>query len=170
MSKADTLIAAKRPTGRFWPFFLTAMLGSLIAGLGYMVYRAVGDVSFGVERDYYQKSLRWDAHMAQEAHNAALGWRLTFDAPRADASPQTLSVVVADREGKPLEDARVTVEAFHLARSADVHRLTFSAATVGRHTATARVAKSGLWELRFVVLARGERFTASRRVDVAGAP
>ena len=170
MSNADTLSAARRPTGRFWPVFLTAMLGSLIAGLGYMVYRAVGDVSFGVERDYYQKSLRWDAHMAQQAHNAALGWRLTFDVPRADASPRTLSVLVTDREGKPLEDGRVTAEAFHLARSADVRRLTFSASAAGRHAAAARFEKVGLWELRFVVLARGERFTVRRRVDVAGSP
>jgi hypothetical protein len=61
-------------SGRFWPWFVTALLVATAAGQGIMFYAATHDPTFAVEPDYYAKGVGFDTTMALERETAALGW------------------------------------------------------------------------------------------------
>jgi hypothetical protein len=164
-SESIGLPRERKKGGRFWPLFIVVLLGGHTAGLAYMVVRAADDPSFAVEEDYYQKGVRWDVHLAQLRRNAELGWRVDVR-PIVRGLASAIEVILRDREGASLDAARVVLEAFPLARSADVQRVDLSEAPMGRYRAPLRALRAGRWELRFVVDARGERFTHTQRVDV----
>jgi nitrogen fixation protein FixH len=140
----------------YWPIALAGVLAVSAAANLVVVAVAVRDPSFAVERDYYRKALAWDETMAQEQRNVELGWHVdatlvTLGRPRHDAR---LDVRVADADGRPIDGARVTVEALHNARANDLFAPLLTAQDAGRYTGSLPGARRGLWELRIRV-ARG---------------
>jgi nitrogen fixation protein FixH len=148
--------------GWYWPLVIVGLLlGSIVANLGLMVL-ASNDRSFAVEKDYYRKALAWDETMAQERRNAELGWSLEATlAPAAGSTHHArLDVTVRDASARPIEGARVTVEALQSARASQVFPATLSPRGDGRYAATLPSSRHGLWELRFRIERGGDIFTA----------
>lgn len=143
-------------SGRAWPLAVGVLLAAGIAfNLG-VVFVASRDPSFAVERDYYRKALAWDQTMAQERRNAELGWSLDVTIERTpEAGEARVAARVTDREGRPVDGARFTVEALHNARARDVVTGALLADGPGRYRATLPLHRAGLWELRL----RAERGT-----------
>ncbi len=77
---------------------------------------------------------------------------------------------IADRDGRPLTGATVTVEAFASARANRMATVTLTPETTpGAYAATLDGARPGLWELRLRVV-RGEQvFTRTLDQDLAAA-
>ena len=134
------------------------LLSATIGGI--TVYAALNDPGFGVEEDYYQKGLDHEAVLEQEQVNLELGWRLELDAAVvAGASLSPATVVLVDQGGEPVTGARITVEAFHLARSTEVARAELVEVEPGLYHADLPLRRTGKWEFRFRVEARGRVYT-----------
>jgi len=162
---------AKPPSGRCWPLIIIALLvGGAGANIGLLVV-ATGDASFAVEPNYYQKALRWDETMAQEARNAALAWSVTVALDGASGPGQTrVTARVTDRAGNPVQGARVAVEVFHSARASQVLAATLAPESPGRYSAPLPLNRSGLWELRLRVERGDQLFTQTLVQDLARVP
>jgi nitrogen fixation protein FixH len=170
-ANAPPICATSVRRGRpwLWPLGLALALAvSAGINIGFMIV-ANRDASFAVEPDYYRKSLEWDQTMAQEDTNRALGWRLAVAGERTSL-PGRLRLVarLADRTGRPLDGAVVTVEARHGARAAEPVGGVLESGGEGRYAAELPLARPGLWELRFDVRRDGERFTARISAELPG--
>jgi len=157
--------------GWYWPVGLVALLLlSAGANIVFMLV-ATGDPSFAVERNYYQKALRWDETMAQAGRNRALGWTIAagLDTAAAAGGRLRLWARVTDRDGAALHGATVRVEAFPSARAGQVIEAALSPVE-GGYAGLLSAGRPGLWELRFHV-ARGEAvFTQVLTREVPAAP
>lgn len=153
-----------------WP---AIVVGLLVLGAGAnigLLIVATHDPSFAVEPDYYEKAVHWDDKRAQDAVNLALGWRAEVEAePVLDRGRPAARVVVhlADREGRPVEGAAVTLETFHLARAADVLHGSLRAGAAGDYEVVLPLRRAGLWEFRLDVVRGDAHFTATETREVA---
>jgi nitrogen fixation protein FixH len=156
--------------GWYWPVIIVALLvGGAGANIGLMIV-ANRDPSFAVEPDYYRKAVEWDRSMAQEARNAALGWRASARLEPADAGRARLVALIRDRAGAPVAGAAVVVEAFPSARAREIASFTLApAASAGAYTVMLPRARPGLWELRLRVTRGEEVFTRTLSQDLAAA-
>ncbi len=114
----------------------------------------------------YEDGLRQDA---ERAARAALGLAVRVDdeAPRAGAGP--LVFRLSDRQGRPLERARVTVELSRPATSRGEVRAEARETAPGRYEAELTFPSAGPWDVRFDVLVGADRVRLERRL-VAVAP
>ena len=64
-------------SGRFWPWFVAALLAATAVGQGIMLYAATHDPTFAVVPDYYERAVAWDSTLAIEEASDALGWHAT---------------------------------------------------------------------------------------------
>jgi nitrogen fixation protein FixH len=153
-----------------WPAAMTGILVITVVANAFVYYAANHDPSFAVEDNYYEKAVDWDAHMAQEARNRALGWRLTtaLGAPARDTIP--LAVTLTDSAGRPLDGADVRLTAMQIAHAADPLRLTMEpdVTVPGRYAARLASPWAGWWELRFDIVRGSDRFTARLRRETGG--
>lgn len=156
---------------RIWPTIIaTALLGNV--ALGFVLIRvAKGDEHFAVEPDYYRKAVAWDSTMAQATRNTALGWQLT---PRLGAvqpgQEATLVLDVRDAAGAAVSGAVVTIEAMPVAYAAEVLRsIMLPGNEAGRYHAAVAMSRTGLWELRVIVVRGAERFTSNIRLEASAA-
>jgi hypothetical protein len=144
-----------------WPvLIISALVIHVVVSLATVVI-ATSNPSYAVEENYYQKALAWDASRAQERHNLELAWQLDFEVappPAAGSDPQ-LVVRLADRDGLPLDGARVAVAAFHNARADQIVRAEPAATGGGVYACPLAMRRAGRWELRFTVDCGGEHFT-----------
>lgn len=152
--------------GRAWPF---AIAGILLAGVGAnvgLIVLASSDPSAAIEPDYYRKALAWDAEMAQQQRNIALGWSvhsvLQLGREGADG---LLELTLADSSGKPLTGADVTALVMHNARAAAVQSVALRETEKGTYTAQVAAQRPGLWEIRVSVQREAQVFTARERLQ-----
>lgn len=152
-----------------WP---AAVIGALVVTVvaNVLILMAANDPRHAVvEPNYYQKAVAWDSTMAQEGRNETLGWTVAADLEAA-AEGATLRARISDRASAPLSGARVTVEAIHNLDAGDRVRGALRETAAGEYEAALPLRLAGLWELRFTVERRGERFTAGLRRDLSRRP
>jgi nitrogen fixation protein FixH len=125
------------------------------------IYLATANPSYAVEKDYYQKGLRWDERIAQDRRNQVLGWEIVFDVspPSAFGDRPKLSVTLTDRDGDRMSYASISVEAFHNARSNDILEATLASDSKDVYSAQLPMRRSGVWEFRFRVERADNVFT-----------
>lgn len=170
MTPADTSQDAHdKSSARLWALFPVALLGSSLIGLGTLASIATRDPSFALERDYYQRAVRFEEEQAQRAENLRLGYELALDV-RGSSDKATIVLTLASKQGTALPNARVRAEAFANARAGDIRELEFRRDDDGSYRAELTRVTPGLWEFRCVVTSGAERFTAVVRRDVPRAP
>lgn len=155
-----------------WIGIIVGLLAMSVIGHAVLLISAVYDPSFAIEPDYEQKAANWDDHQRQEATNRELDWTVDLS---VQASPDAgagvgVTVDAYDRWGKPIKDARVSYEAFHLARANRMHRGDLPHQADGHYTAVLPIIRSGQWEWRLVVERDGQRFTRTLRKSVIAPP
>lgn len=158
----------KRGRGLGWPIGMSVILAGTVALNLYVMHLARSDASFAVEPDYYRKAVHWDDELAQRRRNAALGWRLSPSLARDADDATRLRLRLTDAAGRPLDGVAVEVEAFAIARAAQVQRVTLASAggdAAGAYDGRLDMRQPGQWELRVVATRGGERFTAVQRVE-----
>ncbi|MCC6157515.1 MAG: FixH family protein [Deltaproteobacteria bacterium] len=152
--------------GWYWPLLVIGLLGGLLVMNGIMLFVATRDPSFAVEKNYYQKALDWDEKRAQDGANDALGWSIAVSLATAGTDVR-VAATITDREGAPVNGATVSLEAFHLARSAAAREIALAEETPGRYSTTWPAMRPGIWEMRFRIEKDGHVFTKSTREDWA---
>lgn len=152
-----------------WPLGISAVLGlSVIVNLAVMAV-AGSDPSFAVEPDYYQKAVDWDRHAARQAASDALGWKAEI-ALEPGPSPR-LNVNLLDETGLPVEGATVSIEAFHIARAADIIKSEMKEEAGNRYAAPLAIPRPGIWEFRLAASRGNDRFeTVVRKEFQQAAP
>ncbi len=156
-----------REKGWYWPWLIVGILAAgMIPNLVFVAI-AVNDPSFAVEKDYYEKAKHWDEEMARRRASRALGWRVELEVQPAGELPgfRQIVAVVRDRNGVPLENCRVELEAFHNARAAN--RLTAVLDRDGtRHTATLPMRRAGIWIFNLAVEREGRAYFEMQRREL----
>lgn len=157
-----------------WAWVPVALLGSLATGLALMVSIAVNDPGFAVEPGYYQHALDWDAHRAEVARSAALGWNARWEVsalPAADRSKPAnvrVRVSLSDSMGAPVDADEVRLWAFANARAADVQQLTLRQEAAGVFGVDLSLPRPGVWHLEVSALRQPDRF--AQRVSLEFTP
>lgn len=143
-----------------WPIGIIVVLAASVVFNFYVMFVARSDQAFAVEPDYYAKAVSWDAHMAQERANAALGWhaRANLTLATTDAAGHLL-VSLQDANGKPVTGARISVDAMHNARASQRYAATLTESQAGQYLAQLSAHRSGEWEVRLTASRGAERFT-----------
>jgi len=148
---------------RFWPILIVGFLTANAVGVGILIFAASSDPSHQVEPNYYAKALAWNAYMAQVRKNHRLGWSQEVSLLRTDSKGAIVHSRLRDRSGAPLSGASIQLQAFHKARAGQVWRLVLKEQAPGSYQAPIPAARSGIWELRFVIDRDGQHFT--QRLD-----
>lgn len=148
-------------SGRIWPVFICGLIGMNMCIVGATIYFALSDSSAAVEPDYYRRALSYDDTLRQEALNARLGWTA---AVAVDPSDRRLLITLRDSSGKPVDGARVDVEAFANLRSAERQRLALSPTGDGQYAATLKPGASGRWRVRMSVMRGADTWTHQSEV------
>jgi nitrogen fixation protein FixH len=93
--------------------------------------------------------------------NDSLGWsiEISVEPPAIPGDQPALEVRLQDDHASPLMGAKVSVEAFHNARSGDILRAHLTPAGDGIYRAQFPADRNGRWELRFTVEHDGRHFT-----------
>ncbi|HKZ05559.1 MAG TPA: FixH family protein [Methylomirabilota bacterium] len=156
--------------GWLWPLGLALALALSAGGNVAFMVLASRDASFAVEPDYYRKALEWDRTMAQASANRALGWMAAVDGPAPAPGGRRLVVRLIDRDGGPVDGARMTVEARHGARAAEVVHGLLAGTGQGRYAAELPLGRVGLWELRLRAERGAQVFTQRLEVDLPPGP
>ena len=152
--------------GTMWPIAIVTVLATTVAANIWVARIASADPSFAIEPDYYRKAITWDSTLAQDRHNAALGWRLTAQVDPVVAGRTRLSARLVDSTGALIDGATVRVSAFPVARAGEVHNATLGSTRTGVYDVPLAIERRGQWELRFDVRVRADRFTDVARVEV----
>jgi len=154
--------------GRLWPAAMIAVLALTVLA-NFAVLRLAHDPDAAiVEPDAYPKAVAWDSTAARRDASDALGWTAVAAIGAiegaGEAAHAAVRVVIVDRDGLPVDGARVTVEAIH-----NRERRRPSAELAGRgagaYEAPMPLPRAGLWELRVRAERADDRFTTSVRAD-----
>jgi hypothetical protein len=160
-----------------WAFVPVAILVSLGAGLLFMARLAVNDPNFALEPDYYQQALKWDEQRARHQHDLRLGWSVSWDfqgnpepsVPLDETRERPIALALTDAQGLPLSGAAVALHAFHKAYAVDLVNLTLQETAPGKYAGRMRFPRSGIWQLRLQVQARGETFNLTDDAELSPA-
>ncbi len=151
-----------------WPLAVVGMLSVSMTVCAITVIAAVGDPSYAIEDDYYQKAVDWDHSREVEIASGRLGWQ-------ADATLTTgdglLTVTIDDADGAPVTDALVRAMVFHHARRGDAQELVLRAQGNGRYTAVLNRPREGQWQVRIRASRGQDHFVLTQDIfSRGGAP
>ncbi len=153
-------------SGLWFPLLIVGgFLGLSVLANVVLVVRATDDPSFAVEKDYYRKAKAWDEAQARRAAAARLGWDVEVAWSQGARGPE-LRVSLRDRDGEPIEGARVALEAFHAARAARVARGEGVEVAPGVYAFSPGASRAGLWVVRLAVDHAGAHWEGERRLDL----
>lgn len=169
MKKLLALASAYR-----WPIFIVGFLTLSLSANGILVYVATRP---GVPRpikDYYNKSLSWDADKAQLNASRQLGWSVEIKVPAgkqfAVSERRPVDVTVRDGEGKPVTGLIGRLFAMRPADASlnGVSPLTELPHNPGSYRTLARLSAPGVWEVSLDTHQGETPFVYKTRIDVDG--
>jgi nitrogen fixation protein FixH len=141
---------------------LTAFFGTVICANGALVYYALSTFSGEQEASPYEHGLAYDKDIAAALEQDARGWRVSVDALRSDAGPQSLiDVTMRDSRDQPLRGLAVTATLQFPADKKLDRRVALIEFSPGEYRADAHV-QPGQWELVIDARQSGERVFRSR--------
>lgn len=151
-----------------WPALVVALLAIPVTANLWLLRQALADPGMAIEHDYYRKAVAWDTHLEQERRSDALGWHLDLRvAPAAHAGQLTAATVdLRERDGRPIRDAKVMVQALHNGHASQVLDALATPVADG-YRAMLPLVWHGLHEFRFTVTRGADVFTQVVRQDVA---
>lgn len=151
-----------------WPVAVALVLAASAGSNIWVMFVAKADPAFAVEPDYYAKAVGWDARMAQERLNSALGWRATASLTLARPGvPGLITVHLTDAAGRPVTGATLSVEAMHNARASQRYEAALQPRNHGDYAAPLDAHRPGAWEVRLAATRGEEHFTNILRIDAS---
>ncbi len=134
----------EKASRRFWislvlGFFAIDLTIAIVA-----ISMAAGDPSFRAIPGFSQRSVHWGESQKKQRTLQQLGWQLSVDAAKTNASE--LAIRVIDRDGNVVPDLKLSVMLFHYTRVADQQKEELTHRD-GLYVAPFDLAKPGLWHL-----------------------
>lgn len=168
MTVADperVVVHAGRVPRALWLVF--GLLGMNFAVVGTTIGLASRDKHFAVEPDYYQRAVDWDVSQAEMARSASLGWRVSVSGAeaRSASGARTLTVRIADAQGRVVAGAVVDCVAFHHGDASRRVAVTLVERGPGVYQGEVGLLKAGVHDVRLVVQRGDERHVASTRQE-----
>jgi nitrogen fixation protein FixH len=166
MASASTpapMAAWRRPWVRAW----FALVASVLAINGVMVYFAIQTNPGLVVDDYYDRGQHYEKTLASKLAKDP-GWSMQPEMPvRIKAGePQTVRFTLTDKDGQPVSADAVT---FYAYRPSDLSRdfsLPMSLEGPGRYVVEASFPVMGVWDTLFAVRQGEDEYTRGQRLMV----
>ncbi len=168
--KASIKQASKKKGGRLWIGIVIGLLGSHLSLLAVAICLATMVQPGAIVPDYYEQSMDWDKTRDRQKASAELGWscELEVGSQRDSLGRNPLRILLRDSHGDPIENAAVTVTAFHLARASDPIDLELKyQEEVGDYQVLSHFRHNGIWNFSVRVRARGEEFSWEQRQSLS---
>jgi nitrogen fixation protein FixH len=132
-----------------WPYAIVIVFGVQACVLTTTIVLA-SRMPSNAEPGYYDKALAWNDRASALAVPRQAGW-----ASVATVHRSTVTLNLADAESRPITNAAVSATAFHRTTALDRHSLSFVETAPGTYRASIPSEQSGIWEVRFEILADG---------------
>lgn len=152
------------PRDRWIPWMFVAFFGVVVAANGIMVYFAMASFTGLQTQDTYRKGLDYNATLAAERAQDALGWTVVADFTEHGAQGGLLSVRVADGDGAPLDDATVSARLVRPTQSGYDRDIALAPAGAGLYEAEVDLPLAGQWEIRTRIQHGSDEYRTERRI------
>ena len=153
----------RRSAWQWFPWALVASLGVVVAVNIVMVSFALHTFPGQAGSDGFDLSNHYDQVLAKVQQEAALGWDVRL--LPGDAGHPVL--VLTDRAGAPLGDARVQGIAERPLGPPETTPLVFRDAGPGRYVADAPLTMPGQWDVEISATAQGHTIATTKRIVIA---
>jgi len=139
----------QKPHRSVWPILIVGLLAAhatmMMVAVRYATGGSQGDRA--VVANFYEKGVAWDAARARQSASDKLGWQATIIASASDtAGRRTLSIVLTDRAGEPVDATDMAVSYFHLSHGDNIQTAIMASASQGRYEATAAISRPGFYQ------------------------
>lgn len=155
-----------------WPILLSSLLVLSISAQGIMVFFATSSNAPQPEKNYYEKSLKWDEVTALSEAGRRLGWTVAYSLPTGaqylPGMARPLDMLIGDRDGKPVTGLKGKVFAI---RPSETRLNTSGILTElphkpGSYRTLITFGADGLWEMALDAAYGKQRFVNRTRIDV----
>ncbi len=154
-----------------WPIIIVVLLGTHATLILGAVTLAVGGPGRGVVPDYYREAVDFDAHKADLAASARLGWAVTLTpGSLIDADGRRVfAATLMDAQGQPISGANVSVRLIRLVDGEIVElQLSPVAERLGVYETLADLPAAGAYQADLVAVRGESRFMDRREIKAAG--
>jgi nitrogen fixation protein FixH len=165
MISQDNKQAMRNPWVLGWLGLLTTVVGVNVA----FIVTAFNTSPGLVEEDYYEQGRYHDTNYQKKmAARNRLGWEIRLQTPDKILLGQgaNYSIIVQDRNGNPLKDARVTLHAYRPSDATADMTMELERIANGVFQSKLALPLKGLWDLNISVSQGEESLEISRRVIV----
>lgn len=160
---------SKRAWRNPWVLGWVALVLVVLMMNGVMITLAVVSNPGLVTEDYYEQGRDFEANVSSrlQARNA-LGWTLNLDYPQDIhlQHPEFIRLTVVDRVGQPLENARVTVQAYRPSDAGADFQAGMKEIGPGLYQANMTFGLKGMWDLKVNVERGEDSYDISQRLFV----
>ena len=144
-----------------WPGGLIAMIVAIVIVDVTMLSIATRDRTFAVAQVDGDPSAAWNRKREQQRRNDALGWDAALRVDLPAGKPPQAVLELHDAAGRPLENATISLVAFHNARAAERLKavLVADADAPGTYRGSVRMRRDGWWTFELDATVGEDRFT-----------
>lgn len=154
-----------------WPLIVVALLGGHAALIIGAATLAVGGSGRGVVPDYYAQAVDFDAHKADLAASAKLGWTLTLTPGSLidDQGQRLVSATLVDAQGQPIENASIQLRLIRLVDGQAVQTtLTQNTDRPGTYQGVGDLPAAGWYQADLLAERDGVRFVQRQEIQAFG--
>ncbi len=127
------------------------------------------DSSHSVVADYDQQALMWDETQAAKRASESLQWNadLQINEPADILGNRNVAMTLIDASQQPIENASVSLRAYHRGRSAEVQELLLDEISPGIYESTVQVQHGGSWQFSGLAVRGQQQFLIDERQLIA---
>lgn len=161
-------VASRRQPGWYIPWlFLPPFLVMLTAN-GLLIHYALSSFSGLTSQHASAEGANYNAAIAAGRAQAALGWQVSLTFSNVQGLTGTVEAALADRDGKPLTGADVTVGLIRPTSQGADQAVALKEIGGGHYRTTIMVGLPGIWDLRLIARHPAGTWQMVERVKVAG--
>ena len=154
--------------------WVLGLIGAIVVVLGVniaFISTAVVTWPGLVTKDYYEKGRDMEKHIRDRlAAQKAMAWTMQIQAPEEISlgRKQPYRVIVVDRNGQPLTDAQMQLQAYRPSDAAADFVTPMKETAPGQYTADVAFNLKGVWEISGVIRRGKDEFSTTQRIFVRG--
>jgi nitrogen fixation protein FixH len=151
---------ASRNLWPYFPWFIAAAMGAVIAVNCFMAYSALHTFPGNAGTDGFDLSNHYNAIIERVRQEAGLGWAVQA---KVDEAGHPV-ILLADRSARPLAGAEIEATAQRPLGDRHLRQVRFVEVSPGQYRGDAALDEKGQWELEIWVNADGQEYGTTRRI------